>query len=254
MPEAAESETVLENFSKGVTYKMYASLQTKCALWYGLAVFGVLACATSPLPVAPSPAANTADLPVAEDAVADTLLVELKTLDPKFVIDMRYSTANNFTGAKLPGYEANRAYLRREAAAALAGVQRSLAAQGLGLKIFDAYRPVRATEEMVRWTQRVGRPDLITDGYIASRSRHNLGVAVDLTLIRMASGEELEMGTPFDTFSALAHTDNATGEAAANRQLLKKAMQTGGFTPYSEEWWHFSFPVQTPLRLDRVIR
>ncbi|MBA3655966.1 MAG: hypothetical protein H0W69_01285, partial [Gemmatimonadaceae bacterium] len=96
---------------------------------------------------------------MADDSMADSLLVELITLDPGFAIDMRYSTANNFTGAKLPGYEANRAYLRREAATALAGVQRSLVARGLGLKILDAYRPVRATEEMVRWTARVHRPD-----------------------------------------------------------------------------------------------
>jgi len=188
------------------------------------------------------------------DAVADTLLADVRTLDSTIVVALRYATSNNFTGAPLPGYLGNRAFLRREAAAALARVQRDLRPQGLGLKIFDAYRPVRATLAMVDWTKRVNRPDLLTDGYIASRSRHNLGLAIDLTLIDRATGRALEMGTPFDTFSAAAHTANATGEAAANRQKLKGAMEREGFVNYDQEWWHFSFDVPTPLRFDRVIR
>ncbi len=167
---------------------------------------------------------------------------------------MRYATANNFTGAPLPGYFANRAYLRREAAAALARVQRDLRRAGLGLKIFDAYRPVRATLAMVDWTERVNRADLLRDGYIASRSWHNLGLAIDLTLIDLATGTELEMGTPFDTFSAAAHTANASGEVAANRQKLKAAMEREGFENYDQEWWHFSFEAPNPLRFDRPIR
>ena len=133
-------------------------------------------------------------------------------------------------------------------------MQRELRPQRLGLKVFDAYRPVRATLAMVDWTQRVNRPDLLRDGYIASRSRHNLGLAIDLTLIDLATGKELEMGTPFDTFSAAAHTANAAGEAAVNRQRLKTAMEKEGFVNYDQEWWHFSFDVPNPLRFDRVIR
>jgi D-alanyl-D-alanine dipeptidase len=167
---------------------------------------------------------------------------------------MRYATPNNFTGAPLPGYLANRAYLRREAAAALVRVQRDLRNQGLGLKIFDAYRPVRATLAMVDWTERVHRPDLLKNGYIASRSRHNLGLAIDLALIDLATGAELEMGTPFDTFSAAAHTANASGGVAANRQKLKTAMEHEGFVNYDQEWWHYSFSVPNPLRFDRPIR
>ncbi|HMI42664.1 MAG TPA: M15 family metallopeptidase [Gemmatimonadaceae bacterium] len=201
-----------------------------------------------------SPSVNTEETAVAPDAVADSLLAEVIRIDSSIVVDLRYATSNNFTGAPLPGYLANRAYLRREAAAALARVQRSLRPQGLGIKIFDAYRPVRATLAMVDWTERVNRPDLLKDGYIASRSRHNLGLAIDLTLIELATGRELEMGTPFDTFSAAAHTANASGEAAANRQILKAAMEREGFLNYDQEWWHFSFNVPNPLRFDRPIR
>ena len=201
-----------------------------------------------------APSINTVETAVAPDAVDDTLLMDVKALDSSIVVDLRYATANNFTGAPLPGYLANRAFLRREAAAALARVQRELRPQRLGLKVFDAYRPVRATLAMVDWTQRVNRPDLLRDGYIASRSRHNLGLAIDLTLIDLATGKELEMGTPFDTFSAAAHTANAAGEAAVNRQRLKTAMEKEGFVNYDQEWWHFSFDVPNPLRFDRVIR
>ena len=197
---------------------------------------------------------NTAETAIAPDRVADSLLTDVRTLDSAIVVELRYATSSNFTGAPLPGYLANRAFLRREAAAALARVQRDLRPKRLGLKIFDSYRPVRATLAMVDWTERVHRPDLLKDGYIASRSRHNLGLAIDLTLIDLATGKELEMGTPFDTFSAAAHTANATGEAAANRQQLKAAMEREGFVNYDQEWWHFSFDVPNPLRFDRVIR
>lgn len=187
-------------------------------------------------------------------AEADSLLVDVRALDPSIRVETRYATADNFTGAPLPGYEGERALLRREAAAALVHVQRRLRERGLALKVFDAYRPVRATLAMVDWTRRVGREDLVRDGYIASRSRHNLGVAIDLTLVELASGRELDMGTPFDTFSSAAHTANATGEVAENRRRLVEAMEGEGFVSYDLEWWHFSYPVPDPLRFDVVVR
>lgn len=222
----------------------------------GVALLGLACASTGGRPGSATTAEpiNTASAEIAPDRAADSLLVDIRVLDPEIVTDLRYATDNNFTGAPLPGYLANRAYLRREAAAALARVQRNLRERGLGLKVFDAYRPARATEAMVEWTTRTNRGDLLRDGYIASRSRHNLGVAIDLTLIELATGRELDMGTPFDTFSAAAHTANATGPVAANRQALKLAMEREGFTNYDQEWWHFSFSVPDPLRFDRPIR
>ena len=201
-----------------------------------------------------APAVNTADLPVGDARAADSLLVDVRALAPDILVDLRYRDAGNFTGAALPGYEANRAMLRREAADALARVQRRLAADGLTLLVWDAYRPVRATLAMVDWTRRVGREDLVRDGYIASRSRHNLGVAIDLTLAERGSGRPLEMGTAFDTFDATAHTANATGPVAANRARLVAAMQAEGFANYEQEWWHYSYAVDRPVRFDVPIR
>ena len=205
-----------------------------------------------------SPAARAggnADLaPLADSATAAALLADVRSFDPTILVDARYAAPYNFTGAVLPGYEAQRALLRREAAEALGRVQAALRADGYGLKVYDGYRPVRATEAMVAWTRRVRREDLLREGYIAERSRHNLGLAVDCTLVELATGRELRMGTAFDTFSAAAHTANATGEVAINRRRLVRAMAAEGFTSLSTEWWHFSYDVPDPVRFDVVIR
>lgn len=206
-------------------------------------------------PVTANAAVRAADtIPNGTVAQAETLLVDVQSLDHTIEVDMRYRNASNFTGAPLPGYQGNHALMRREAAQALARVQASLKSQGLGLKVWDAYRPVRATLAMVAWTQRVHRENLVTDGYIADRSKHNLGVAIDLTLVRLSNKQELDMGTPHDEFSSAAHTANATGAVAANRTLLVKAMAAQKFVNYDQEWWHFSFDVLNPLRFDTVVR
>jgi D-alanyl-D-alanine dipeptidase len=204
--------------------------------------------------VAAAASVNTPELPIAPDASADSLLVDVRSLDSTIRVDARYAGSNNFTGAPLPGYEAPRALLRREAALALSQVQARLRKKGLGLLVFDGYRPVRATLAMVRWAERSGRRSLLNDGYIASRSRHNLGLAVDLTIVDPATGSPLEMGTPFDTFTEAAHTANAEGTVLTNRRTLVRAMESEGFRNYEKEWWHFSLDVPGALPFDRVIR
>jgi D-alanyl-D-alanine dipeptidase len=191
---------------------------------------------------------------VASDAAADTLLMDVHSADSTIQVELRSATRNNFPRAVLPAYERNRAYLRREAAEALGRVQRELRAEGLGLRIYDSYRPVRATLGMVEWAERTNQVHYLDDGYIARRSQHNLGVAVDLTLVDLATNRPLEMGTPFDTFSEAAHTANATGSARTNRDRLVRAMEREGWTNYAQEWWHFTFKVSNPVPFDRVIR
>ena len=220
-------------------------------IFVGIVALGS-ACASAP--VATSEPVNTAELPTATDAAADSLLVDVQSLAPGIRVGLRYATAHNFTGAPLPGYQGNHAYLRREAAAALARVEQRAEQEGLSLYVFDAYRPVRATLAMMDWTQRVGRTDLVRDGYIASRSRHNLGLAIDLTLVDTRSGATLDMGTPFDTFSSAAHTANAKGVPLTNRRRLERLMSAEGFTNYDQEWWHYTYSLPNPVRFDRVIR
>jgi zinc D-Ala-D-Ala dipeptidase len=193
-------------------------------------------------------------LPTASDAAAESLLVDVRSVDSTIQQDVRYATRNNFTGEPLPGYEAPRVLLRREVAAALGRVQAGLRSGGLGLRVFDGYRPVRATLAMVEWAERTGRRELVDSGYIARRSRHNLGVAVDLTMVDLVSGSEVPMGTPFDTFAPEAHTANAEGRVQRYRQILVRAMESEGFQNYEKEWWHFSYPVEGAVAFDKVIR
>ena len=239
----------------------YRCLSAAC-----LAAAILAGCAGSHASAPPSPAARSVDtppvvappveapaLPIGSDALADAVLVDVRAVDSTIQVEARYATANNFTGAPLPGYNAPRALLRREAAAALARVQARLRTGDLGLRVFDGYRPVRATLAMVDWAERTGRRALLDSGYIARRSRHNLGVAVDLTLIDLVTGTEVPMGTPFDTFTEAAHTANAQGRVRRYRQILVRAMESEGFANYEQEWWHFSYQVEGAVPFDRVI-
>lgn len=179
---------------------------------------------------------------------AGQVLVNVRDLDPTIRVELRYATANNFTGTRLPGYDARLALLHRGSAEALARVQRRLREQGFGLKVFDAYRPVRATLAMVTWAERSGNVWVLDQGYVARQSGHNRGNTIDLTVVEPRSGRELDMGTPFDTFSEAAHTANATGQVMENRMVLKRAMEAEGFVNYEKEWWHYRLPANdTPL-------
>jgi zinc D-Ala-D-Ala dipeptidase len=157
---------------------------------------------------------------------------------PGIVLDLRYATANNFLHTRIYG-PVTTTYLRRPAAEALARVQAALKAQGLGLKVFDAYRPYSATVkiwEPVKDERYASNP--------ATGSGHNRGTAVDLTLIDLRSRRELPMGTGFDNFSDTAHHGFTAlpPDVLRNRQLLKKEMEAAGFRALDTEWWHYSLP------------
>lgn len=175
-------------------------------------------------------------------------LVDVQSLEPGIRVDVRYATRHNFTGRRLPGYCKPLVFMKRRPAHALALVQRDLERRGLGLKVFDGYRPARASRAMVRWAYRTGRGYLV-GRYIASRSNHNRGHAVDLTLVRMRSGRELDMGR-FDSFRTSAHTRNAHGRRLRNRMKLLRAMRRRGFANYYREWWHFEHRVRGRAALD----
>jgi zinc D-Ala-D-Ala dipeptidase len=173
-------------------------------------------------------------------------------------VDMRYFGDNNFVGTRIDGYERPRCLLTRQAADALAAIQRDLAGRGLALKMFDCYRPTRAVAHFIRWAQRIDdvkrkaefypdidKRDLFRLGYIAARSGHSRGSTVDLTLVRRggeADGRELNMGTPYDFSGPQSwHSDRRVSEEARkNRALLAGALARGGFKPYHKEWWHYT--------------
>jgi D-alanyl-D-alanine dipeptidase len=210
------------------------------------------ATATTTSTTAPTTTTTTTSTTVARPA-PPAPLVDVQEVEPSIVVALPKLTADNVTGAPLPGYEANRAFLQPAGAEALGRVQRRLAARNLGLKVFDAYRPVRATRAMVAWARAQGRGDLVGP-YIASVSYHNSGQAIDLTLVDRATGRELDMGTGYETFTPAAHTANATGLAAENRATLVEAMHAEGFENYAGEWWHFYYYVTGAALLDEPIR
>ena len=174
---------------------------------------------------------------------------------PGLRAEMRYFGDHNFIGRRVDGYEAPRCLLTKQAAAVLAAVQRDLASLGLGLKVFDCYRPARAVAHFVRWGRDmadqsrkaefypgVDKRSLFKEGYIAARSGHSRGSTVDLTLVRLADGQELDMGSPFDFFGARSWPSDRTvsSEARTNRRMLAAAMRRRGFRPHAKEWWHFT--------------
>lgn len=165
---------------------------------------------------------------------ADDDWVELKRLDPTLVIDLPYATEDNFCGVKL--YPVERCFLRRTVAEALVAAHRSLADRGLGLKVWDGYRPHSVQFQM--W-EKSPLPGFV--GNPREGSKHNRGAAVDVTLVDLATGEERPMPTPYDEFSPRAHIGyfKLPPEVAENRRILQAAMRAQGFHTIESEWWHF---------------
>jgi zinc D-Ala-D-Ala dipeptidase len=174
---------------------------------------------------------------------------------PGLFVDMRYFGSENFLGRPVAGYESPVCLVTKEAAAALARVQEKLAASGLGLKVFDCYRPKRAVADFVAWAKdlsdqkrkaqhypNVDKSKLFLLGYIAERSGHSRGSTIDLTLVERKTGLELDMGSPYDLFDTKSWPSDMTISplARVSRMQLQAAMRAEGFRPLKEEWWHFT--------------
>ncbi|MBQ1817812.1 MAG: M15 family metallopeptidase [Clostridia bacterium] len=174
---------------------------------------------------------------------------------PSIIQEIRYFSTYNFIGDRIDGYEEPCALLTKEAARALKQVANELAVRGLRLKIFDAYRPVCAVKHFVLWGiedtdvrmkqyfyPELQKQELFKLGYVAAKSSHSRGSTVDLTLLDMKTGRELDMGSPFDYFGQESHPDwrGITDEQFENRMILRRAMLRNGFLPIDCEWWHFT--------------
>ena len=179
---------------------------------------------------------------------------------PSIVQEIRYYSTYNFIGDKIDGYEQPCAIITKEAARALKTVSNELNVQGYRMKVFDCYRPQCAVKHFVMWgiedndirMKEYFYPDLVkqelfSKGYVASKSSHSRGSTIDLTLLDMKTGKEVDMGSPFDMFSEVSHPDyrGITDEQYNNRMILRNCMLRNGFEPIDCEWWHFSL-VQEP--------
>lgn len=181
--------------------------------------------------------------------------IYLTEVIPYVEYDLRYYSDENFIGQPIPGYQGNVLILTLQAAMALKKVQQDLSYANFALKIFDAYRPQRAVDFFVRWAgdpedirmkdiyyPNVDKDELIPRGFIATQSSHSRGSTVDLTIISLEDGRELDMGTPFDLFDQKSWPSDTTVtvQQRANRQLLRTVMSKHGFMGLEEEWWHFT--------------
>lgn len=205
--------------------------------------------------------------------------VDIKDLIPSIVLDIRYYTPHNFVGKRIGGYNAPKCLLTRQAAEALKNVQEELSRFSLSLKLYDCYRPQRSVNEFINWAEDpadtrmkeefypdVDKKDLFRQDYIARRSGHSRGSTVDVTIVPIPTPPEeqyipgrtlyhcdwpaekrfkdnnIDMGTGFDCFSELSHTesDQVNVQQRLNRLALKSSMEKYGFINLESEWWHYT--------------
>ncbi|CAA7386020.1 M15 family metallopeptidase [Chryseobacterium fistulae] len=174
---------------------------------------------------------------------------------PDLIVDLRYFSSNNFTGRPVEGYESSVLILSYKATLALKNVQEQLKNKGLGLKVFDAYRPQRAVNSFEVWSKKsedviakkefypnVNKRDVFALNYLALKSGHTRGSTIDLTLVNLKTGQELDRGSPFDFFGSISYYDTLQINALQknNRKILKEVMLDNHFKEYPEEWWHFT--------------
>jgi len=204
--------------------------------------------------------------------------VEIREVIPDIILDLRYITNHNFLGVPVEGYKEEKCYITKAAADSLAKVQEELRNFNLSLKIYDAYRPQRAVNHFVKWAKDLSdtltkkefyptldKSRLFVDGFIAEKSGHSRGSTIDLTIVPIPVPDQpefdinnqcecfesldkrfkdnsIDMGTGFDCFDPLSHTENAklNPQQRANRLLLNNLMDKYGFRNLAEEWWHFT--------------
>jgi D-alanyl-D-alanine dipeptidase len=173
--------------------------------------------------------------------------------------DARYATSDNFTGRPVDGYGANRIVGAKALCAALADAREAAATEGFGLLLWDGYRPQRAVDCFLRWSEQpengatklrhypnIDRAEMVEKGYVAPRSGHSRGGSVDLTLFDLATGERAAMGGDHDLMDPISRhgAPGITRAEAKNRQRLRAVMEASGFHPYEHEWWHYTLDAE----------
>ncbi len=167
--------------------------------------------------------------------LSDSAWVRLVDIDKSLVLDIRYATANNFTKKAI--YPCADAILRKDAAMALKKAGQVFQSKGLLIKVFDAYRPPSA-----QWVLWYSTPNKLYVSDPRKGSKHSMGIALDITLVDKY-GQELDMGTPYDSFSPMSHhsCEELPTHVLKNRQILKSVMESVGFVAIKSEWWHYNF-------------
>lgn len=181
--------------------------------------------------------------------------VKIEEVIPNAVYDIRYYSSDNFVGTRVDGYLAPIAFITKEAGDRLIQVQKELNDEGLGLKIFDAYRPQKGVDHFVRWGAipadtitktkyypNINKTNVFDLGYVATKSGHSRGSTIDLTIVNFETKQELDMGSPWDFFGEISHHDSplVNKDQSANRNKLRTIMLKYSFKEYDNEWWHYT--------------
>ena len=237
---------------------MIEKMKTRNRQWMWAAMLVICGCMTS--------CKSTQGLQAIDKTMDSSQFVNITDVVPDVILEIRYYSTYNFVGARMDGYEEPVALMTRVAADSLRAVSDDLKRHGYCIKIYDAYRPQRAVDHFMRWSQDL--TDTVTkayfypyltkkqvfDGeYVATKSGHSRGSTVDLTLVDMNTGKELDMGGTFDWFGHESHPDyggnpetleytgpEISSEQFYNRMVLRSAMLRHGFKPLDNEWWHFT--------------
>ena len=193
---------------------------------------------------------NTSDVP--------SNFSKIERIKPPILIDIRYSGSDNFLGRTVIGYESPKNVLTNEVIEALTRIQKILSKNGLGIKLYDGYRPQKSVNDFIEWSNKISdtltkqkyypdekKDSLIIKGYIAKKSAHSRGSTIDVTLIYTDSinyGKELDMGSGWDFFGIKSWIDydSISDLQKKNRNYLQNIMNQNGFRSYSKEWWHFT--------------
>jgi D-alanyl-D-alanine dipeptidase len=190
-----------------------------------------------------------------QEVLKPVFFVNIKDEIPSIEVEIRYQSKNNFIGTAIDGYKKPKAYLTKKALVKLKEAQSEFLKMGYTIKIFDAYRPQRAVDHFVRWAKvendtlmkrqyypNVAKKDLFKLDYIASKSGHSRGSTLDVTLVSLKTGKELDMGSSYDFFGEISwpFAANISSKQKENRMLLRRIMLSHGFKPYKCEWWHFT--------------
>lgn len=200
------------------------------------------------------------DMPVAK--MPDTMCY-MDTVVPHLRTELKYAGNDNFVGRPIRGYTGRRAILGKETAALVAKAARLLAAQGYGLLVWDAYRPTSAMQDFFEWSRTpddamkqkffpaLTKRQIYDQRYIGTLSEHSMGIAVDVTLYRLADGREVDMGGHHDLLDASSALGSplVTPQQRANRRILHDAMVAAGMKGYDKEWWHYFKPGPGPFSL-----
>lgn len=181
--------------------------------------------------------------------------VDLKSLDQSLIVDIKYASSDNFVGRPLPGYKKNIAYLKEKTAVQVQKIQAELKRRDLSLVIYEAFRPQKTSDFFIAWSRdvsdqkmkaryypNVDKKAFFDLGYIAEKSTHTRGIAIDVSLVDLSTGHALEMGGHFDFFDEVSHTLNRKIHEThmQNRLLLKTIMEEYGFENWPTEWWHYA--------------